>query len=310
VPAIPGAEDFRGEIRHSVTYSSPEEFRGRRGLIVGAGNSGVDIACDAARTADAAFLSVRRGYRFIPKHIGGVPTDALLAGKLPPPHGMSLPTDETKFLDRLVGDLTRFGLPAPDHELLTSHPIMNTQVLHHLGHGDLSARGDVVRFTADSAVFADGTTEQVDLVILATGYTYGMPFLADDLLPWRGGRPELYLNIFSREHDGLAVLGFVEFADAAYARFEEMAQLVVLDIVLREVGGPQWESWRARKSTDRPDLRGGKRYLDSPRHANYVDAMTYQVVLADLRDRYGVGDIGTDGPVRLAAGEPEPVAVR
>jgi hypothetical protein len=223
---------------------------------------------------------------------------------------MSLPTDETKFLDRLVGDLTRYGLPAPDHDLLTSHPIMNTQVLHHLGHGDLAARGDVARFTADGVVFADGTEERVDLVILATGYTYGMPFLADGLLPWRGGRPELYLNMFSREHDGLAVLGFVEFADAAYQRFEEMAQLIVLDIVLRETGGPAWESWRARKSTDRPDLRGGKTYLDSPRHANYVDAMTYQVVLADLRDRYGVGDVPATGPERLATTQPETVAVR
>jgi amino acid transporter len=310
VPTYEGAELFRGEIRHSVTYRDAAEFAGKRVLVVGAGNSGVDIACDAARTADAAFLSVRRGYRFIPKHIGGVPTDALLAGKLPPPHGMSLPTDETKFLDRLVGDLTRYGLPAPDHELLASHPIMNTQVLHHLGHGDLHARADVVRFTADGVVFADGTEERVDLVILATGYTYGMPFLAEDLLPWRGGRPELYLNMFSREHDGLAVLGFVEFADAAYQRFEEMAQLIVLDIVLRENGGPAWESWRARKSTDRPDLRGGKTYVDSPRHANYVDAMTYQVVLADLRDRYGVGDVPPTGPQRLATTQPETVAVR
>ena len=131
---------FRGEIRHSSTYRDPDEFRGRRVLVVGGGNSGVDIACDAALFASQAYLSVRRGYRYIPKHIGGVPTDALLAGVVAPPAGVSLPTDQTKFLDQLVGDLTRYGLPAPDHELLASHPIMNTQVLHHLGHGDLIAR--------------------------------------------------------------------------------------------------------------------------------------------------------------------------
>jgi cation diffusion facilitator CzcD-associated flavoprotein CzcO/amino acid transporter len=290
LPAWPGADLFTGEIRHSVTYSSPEEFRGKRVLVVGAGNSGVDIACDAATTADAAFLSVRRGYRFVPKHIAGVPTDALLAGKLMPPQGVTIPTDHTKFLDGMTGDLTRYGLPKPDHDLLASHPILNTQVLHHLAHGDLAARADVAAFDESGVIFADGRREDVDVVLLATGYTYALPFLDESLLTWRGGRPSLYLNIFDRAHPGLAVLGFVEFADAAYARFEEMAHLIVLDIVLRSVGGPLADRWAQAKATDDPDLRGGKVYVDSPRHANYVDAETYQAVLADVRDRYGFGE--------------------
>ena len=302
-PDYPGQDDYRGEIRHSSSYVDPSEFAGKRVLVVGGGNSGVDIACDAAQAADAAYLSVRRGYRYIPKHIAGVPTDALLAGTVEPPPGVSLPTDQTAFLDALVGDLTRYGLPKPDHELLASHPILNTQVLHYLAHGDLVAKPDVARFTTSGVEFTDGTTLDVDLVILATGYTYALPFLADDL-PWRGGRPELYLNIFSRQHDGLAVLGFIEFADAAYERFEEMAHMLVLDITARELGGDVWASWQARKATDTPDLRGGKTYLDTPRHANYVDADTYQVVLADLRDRYGIGDVPStwaDIPARVAA---------
>jgi hypothetical protein len=64
----------------------------------------------------------------------------------------------------------------------------------------------------------------------------------------------------------------------------------VLDIVLRSVGGPLAERWAQAKATDDPDLRGGKVYVDSPRHANYVDAETYQAVLADVRDRYGFGE--------------------
>ncbi len=290
-PSYPGQESFGGEIRHSSTYTDPAEFAGKRVLVIGGGNSGVDIACDAARSASAAYLSVRRGYRYIPKHIAGVPTDALLAGKVDPPRGVSLPTNQEAFLDALVGDLTRYGLPKPDHELLASHPILNTQVLHHLGHGDLIAKPDVARFTSSGVEFTDGTSLDVDLVILATGYTYALPFLDDALLPWRDGRPELYLNIFSRSNDGLAVLGFIEFADAAYERFEEMAHMIVLDITAREVGGDAWAAWSARKASDRPDLRGGKRYLDSPRHANYVDAETYQVVLADIRDRFGIGEV-------------------
>ena len=115
-------------------------------LIVGAGNSGVDIACDAARHADAAFLSVRRGYRFIPKHIFGLPTDALhQPASSNRPRASASPGDLNELVDTLVGDLTRLGLPAPDHDLLSSHPIMNTQVLHHLAHGDLVAKPDLLR---------------------------------------------------------------------------------------------------------------------------------------------------------------------
>jgi amino acid transporter len=305
VPSWPGMQSFRGDIRHSATYSSPEEFRGKRVLIVGAGNSGVDIACDAATFADAAFLSVRRGYRFIPKHVAGVPTDALLAGKVAPPPGVSIPTDQTKFLDALIGDLTRYGLPAPDHELLASHPILNTQVLHHLAHGTLAAKRDVASFDETGVVFADGSREDVDLVVLATGYNYELPFLDPQLLPWRGGRPALYLNMFSRAHDGLAVLGFVEFADAAYERFEEMAHVIVLDVVLRELGGPLRDRWQAAKASHDPDLRGGRTYVDSPRHANYVDADTFHAVLAEIRDRYGIGE----PPASVAAAKgPAPVA--
>ena len=66
---------FDGEIRHAQTYYSPDEFKGRRVLIVGGGNSACDIACDAARTAEAAFISMRRGYHFIPKWIFAMPAD-------------------------------------------------------------------------------------------------------------------------------------------------------------------------------------------------------------------------------------------
>ncbi len=62
VPSLPELPGFTGEVRHSATYRSADEFRGRRVLIVGGGNSGCDIACDAAAAADHASISLRRGY--------------------------------------------------------------------------------------------------------------------------------------------------------------------------------------------------------------------------------------------------------
>lgn len=284
-PPIKGEESFKGKIMHSVEYRTPAEFDGKRVLIVGAGNSGVDIASDAATHAEQAFLSVRRGYRFIPKYIFGVPTDALISGKITPPKGVSISGDVTKMIDTLVGDLTRYGLPKPDHDLLASHPIMNTQVLHHLGHGDLIAKPDIEEITSDGVIFKDGSHEKLDLIVLATGYSYSVPYLEQGEDEWRDGRPQLYLRILSRKHKNLYFIGYAEFADAAYRRFDEMAQMVVIDIRARTTGEHYPELLELRRS-DNPDLAGGHKYIDSPRHTNYIEVETYLNYLAILRDRF------------------------
>ncbi|MFG1795755.1 flavin-containing monooxygenase [Nocardia sp. NPDC049149] len=283
-PEFPGQDTFTGEIRHSSTYYHPAEFADRRVLIVGAGNSGVDIACDAAANAAAAFLSVRRGYRFLPKHVFGLPIDVFINQGGQPPAGVSVPEDPSALIDALVGDLTRYGLPAPDHGALESHPIVNDQILHYLAHGDIAAKPNIARFDGDTVHFTDGSAEVIDLVLFATGYRYGLPFLDEDLFDWHGGRPELYLNIFHRTIDNLYVLGFIEFADAAYQRYEEMAQLIAIDLAST---GEEKQRFTNLKKEDRPDLRGGARYIDSPRHASYVEAHTYQNALSTIRNGFG-----------------------
>jgi cation diffusion facilitator CzcD-associated flavoprotein CzcO/amino acid transporter len=330
LPDYPGLQSYTGEVRHANTHRLASDLKGRRVLIVGCGNSGADIACDAARNAKAAWLSVRRGYRFVPKHIFGVPTDVFVGGGLAPPKGVVVPDDTSKLLDAVVGDLTRFGLPSPDHDALQSHPIMNTQVLHHLAHGDLTAKPDVRQFTPRGAVFADGTEEEFDLVLFATGYNYKIPFLDESLFEWVSGHPKLYLNIFHRQLRGLSVLGFVEFADAGYQRFDEMAQMVALDAYI-EQSGQGLDTWLQMKASHVPNLRGKMTYIDSPRHANYVDAPTFRRTLAEIRAQFGwfdptdatyrglerqdSGDAGTIGlrrgpPKGEEEGEAEPIEVR
>lgn len=276
--------EFNGEIRHSVTYRSADELKGKRVLVVGAGNSGVDIACDAAFAADQAFLSVRRGYHFVPKHIMGKPADVFATEGPQMPFAVS----QRVFggLLRVVnGDLRRFGLPKPDHRIFESHPIMNTQILHYLGHGDCVAKGDIERFDGDDVLFKDGSREQIDLVLTATGYHHASPFLDDGTFETRGGRPDLYLGMFARNHPNLAVLGFIEFASAAYANFDVMAELIVADAV---PGSRSAFQLREKKANHRPDLTGGHRYISSERHANYVDVDTYLAVLKDVKQDIGL----------------------
>lgn len=284
-PPVSGSETFTGQIIHSGEYYDTSLFDNRDVLIVGAGNSGVDIACDAARSASRAFLSVRRGYRFLPKHVFGIPLDVFIGSGGVAPQGVSLPDDPSALVDALVGDVTRFGLPAPDHALLESHPIVNDQIIHHFTHGDIVAKPDLDHVEGSEVVFVDGSREEIDVIVLATGYEHKVPFLDDSLLEWKSGHPQLYLNVFNRSVDSLYVVGFVEFADAAYKRFEEMAQLVVLDLSL---GGEQKAAFTRLKRTHHPDLRGGVDYIDTPRHANYVETNTYQQVLSEIRDQFGL----------------------
>lgn len=280
MPDVPGA--FGGEQFHAFHYVSSEQLRGKRVLVVGGGNSGVDIACDAARSASRAFLSLRRGYHFCPKYVFGKPADVFAHG------GPALPAwlEEkvlTFLLDKvLVGDLTRFGLPRPDHAVLRSHPIMNTQVLHYLGHGDLEARPDVRELRDRSVVFADGREEEVDLIIWATGYERRFPFLTGDTLPGEGGGA-LYLKFLHRRHPTLAFMGLFETDGAAYGLFGQQADLVATYLEARERDPEGVAAFDRIRAAGGPELTGGRSYVASPRHAWYVRGDTYERALRKAR---------------------------
>jgi hypothetical protein len=209
----------------------------------------------------------------------------LLSGLIDPPKGVSLAGDENKLIDTLVGDLTRYGLPKPDHSVLSSHPIMNTQILHYLGHGDLIAKPDVKEVRKNGVEFVDGSFVEIDHIVLATGYQYAVPYLKAPSLQWVNGRPQTYLRLFAREYPTLYFMGFAEFADAAYKRFEDMAHLITMDIRIQN-SGHQKAEWLEMKRMDNPDLSGGHAYVDSPRHTGYVDVDTYRDYIATLRDDF------------------------
>lgn len=280
IPTYPGS--FAGDAHHSVRYRSPSEFDGKRVLIVGGGNSACDIACDAATRARRTVISMRRGYHFLPKHVFGKPTDAFFRSgpHLSPMIAQPLLTTLLKFL---VGDLRRFGLPVPDHKVLESHPIMNTQILHFLAHGDVAAKPDVVRLDGRRVQFADGTAEEVDLIIWATGYHATIPFLSDQKAPPDKTGPELFGALFIPQLPNLYVLGHFESDGGAYPLVSKQAELVAL-LARSDADSPSaTRKWIERLTAGRrPDLTGGVRYVRSPRHANYAQFETYEAYLERL----------------------------
>lgn len=275
LPDFPG--HFTGEVRHSSTYRNSDDLRGKRVLVVGAGNSGCDIVCDLARVTEQAFLSVRRGYWFIPKHIFGMPSDVFAESG---PH-LPIWLQQRLFgamLRVLNGDVTRLGLPKPDHKLFETHPILNTEVLSRIQHGDVIAKSNLVRFDGDDVVFADGSRERIDVVIMATGYRHAIPY-AQQYFGDVQHPDDLYLSIFSRRHRNLYAMGFIETNSGAYVLFDMAANLVAAQIAHSLKGDPKAVEFQRRITADTQDLTGGIRLIDSPRHQGYADSAALRKAL-------------------------------
>ena len=285
-PNWPGYEgEFSGEIMHSVDYQSADIFKGKRVLVVGAGNSACDIACDAAQSADAAFISMRRGYHFIPKHIDGEPTDVFVAKS----RWMHIKPRRWLFeriLKRVNGDLTALGFETPDHRLLESHPIINSQLIHYIQHGDISACRDIERLDGDDVVFKDGRRRKIDLIIYATGFKYDIPYANTEYFQWTGYKPRLGYTIFNRKHDTLYAAGFTEMNAGGYYIFDEMTSLIA-DAIDTHINRPeQWPRVRDSVSED-VDFSGGINFIKSERHADYINMDSYLKACRTLSRRLG-----------------------
>jgi hypothetical protein len=271
---------FKGEKLHSLHYKSPDILKGKRVLVVGGGNSAIDIACDAAIHAKSAAISLRRGYHFFPKHVLGLPSD-VINSILPMPAWFQKIVAKI-ILRVFVGDITRLGLPTPDHGPLESHPIVNSQVLHYLSHGDLCVKKDIESFDGKTVFFQDGVQEDFDLILFATGYNVRFPFLADEHFSWKERYPELFLNFLHPKYDNLAVIGLTQTDGGAYEFFTKQADILA-NIFRDQQNYPERiKSLLLLKEKGNPNLQGGRRYISSDRHETYVRMMTMRKYLDRL----------------------------
>jgi hypothetical protein len=210
-PPFPGADQFAGEQIHAHYYKEPDVLEGKRVLVLGIGNSATDIAVESSRFADATFLGMRRGAYVIPKYLRGVPTDE--AG---PPVLSRLPLAVQRFffmssIKVAAGDMTKYGLPEPDHKLLEAHPTVSSDLLPRLGHGDIAVKPNIESYRGGRTVrFVDGSEEEIDLVIYCTGYRINFPFFDPDLISAEDNRLPLYRRVVSVENPGLYFIGFIQ----------------------------------------------------------------------------------------------------
>ncbi len=274
-PNLPRFEgSFNGEIWHTAQYKSATQLTGKRVLIVGAGNSGCDIAVDAVHHAKSIHISVRRGYYFVPKYVFGKPADSV-GGKITLPPWLKQRIDST-ILKWFTGDPVRFGFPKPTYKMYESHPVVNSLILYHIGHGDVAVRADIARLDGHTVHFQDGSHGEYDLILAATGYKLHYPFMDHALLNWQGMAPSLYLNIFAPRFHRVAVLGMVEASGLGWQGRYEQAELVARYFKALDAGTPQAAALNAAKAGPPPDLSGGYKYLQLERMAYYVNKDAYR----------------------------------
>jgi dimethylaniline monooxygenase (N-oxide forming) len=278
-PKVPG--EFSGLELHSHSYVDPDEphsLRGKRVLVVGMGNSAMDIACELGHlgVAEQVFLAARRGAWVLPKYAFGKPIDQnpLLPAFIPA--GVRRAMAELWY-QLAVGRPEDFGLPKPEHHIDQAHPTLSDEIFSRLGSGDVRAKPALVRYEGSAVHFSDGSEERVDVIIYATGYKVSFPFFEPGVVPLRGNDLPLYLRIFPLDRSDLFFVGLAQPVGAVMPLAEAQAKLVAETLT----GGYELPSpaERAQRS-ERERAAMFARYVPSRRHTMQLDYDEYMAALA------------------------------
>jgi putative flavoprotein involved in K+ transport len=187
LPDWPGRETFTGELIHSSEYRNPERFGGRDVLVVGAGNSGAEIAHDLVDGGAArSRISVRTPPQIVRRATLGIPAQLLgmAIRKLPP----DWVDPFTKAQRRVaIPDLSAQGLPRPEHGVRTAFlttgttPILDVGIVDAVRSGRVEVVAAVEGFDGPDVLLADGSRIRPDAVIAATGFRAGLEQLVGHL---------------------------------------------------------------------------------------------------------------------------------
>jgi cation diffusion facilitator CzcD-associated flavoprotein CzcO len=224
LPTYPGT--FTGLLLHSSTYKRPDQFRGKRVLVVGAGNSAADIAVDVARLASQTALSVRTSAYFVPKLVAGRPVDAAYEywrSKL----SRSLIRMALRWWLRLtIGSWNDYGLPTPTDAPLDRPPTVNSRILDEIRHGRIKVRPGIEHYDGTAVDFTDGQREEFDVIIMATGFRAHFLFLPSQVVPG-------YLRMTHPTMPGLFFIGLFQTVGCIWRLADYQARIAALQITGR-----------------------------------------------------------------------------
>ncbi|WP_309642971.1 NAD(P)-binding domain-containing protein [Phenylobacterium sp.] len=288
-PRIPDYEgEFDGPAFHSHAYFDPfdpVDMRGKNIVVVGMGNSAMDIASELAQRPIARnlWVSARRGVWVLPKYMNGKPADKASAPAwIPRKLGLSM---ARKMIKKSLGRMEDYGLPKPDHEPLEAHPSVSGEFLTRAGCGDIKFKPAIQRLEGKHVRFADGSVEEVDAIIFATGYDMGFPFFDDpDLVPDADHRMPLFKRMMKPEIPNLFYMALAQPLPTLVNFAEQQAKLAAAYLA-GQYRPPS--AGEMRKVTAQDEARHLGQYYPSKRHTIQVD---FNVYVTDLKREIAKGE--------------------
>jgi hypothetical protein len=277
LPQYPGT--FAGEFIHSHAFKNNQPFKDKRVLVIGGGNSAADVAVECSRVATRTCISMRRGHWFMPKFIFGLPGDVVYHQSqwLPP----KLRQKALQFINTLMtGKHERYGLQTPDYSILEGHPTLNSELYYFIGHGEVAPKVGISRFDGHTVHFTDGSSEDFDVIIAATGYKITLPFFDKNFINFEHATEvPLWRRMFHKDHPSLYFIGLFQPLGCIWPLADYQAQLACMELI-GKYQRPKNLSEEIDKELKNPHFN----FYKSHRHATEVDYMMFRKeLLAELK---------------------------
>lgn len=203
-PEFEGEAQFSGEILHARDYRNPQPFQGQRVLVVGAGNTGTEIAVDLSMHGVEASIAIRTGVDFVPypTSMPIVQAAAWFFRNVPRPVGEWM-------LSKLRKDFSHLGLQSAPGAHIDAYPVVGYELPEAVEAGQVKLYNQAIdSFTTEGVRFGDGQEAPFDAVILATGYRPTLSFVNGDLELSAEGKPVLDRHWRSTRNPHLYCVGF------------------------------------------------------------------------------------------------------
>lgn len=302
-PAFPGADTFEGTQLHAHSYVDNSIFAGKDVVVLGMGNSAMDIAVESSYVAVNTYLAARKGAWIIPKYVFGKPVDQLPNNPRVPFAIRQRMIHQT--IKTITGSPERYGLPKPDHKFGEAHPTVSGRILDRIAHGTIAPKPNIASLEGETVRFVDGSEVHADVVVYCTGYKISFPFFDADFLSAPDNHIELFRRVFHPDIEGLFFIGLLQPLGAIMPLAEAQSAWVG-DYLRGEYALPSPAEVHRDIASDQAAMR--KRYVASKRHTIQVDFDDYLYAL-DTERRAGVERARTRGfALPLPARSAVPVA--
>jgi cation diffusion facilitator CzcD-associated flavoprotein CzcO len=252
-----GFDAFAGEVIHAFDYPGAAPYRGRRVLVYGNGISGLEIASDLA-TVTEVISAFRKPRYVIQKVVDGVSSDwqwytafGALERRLLPREELGR-TMRDRVL-RVAGDPAAFGAPEPDADFFAAGISLCQDYLAQVADARIICRSAIAAVDGRRVTFADGSSENADAIVCATGYDIDIPYLGDDVWNVLGPDLALYQRTLHPDLPGFGVIGQF-LAQGPYFPLLELQARWIVATWSGAVAPPREAHMRATIAGPRPPL--------------------------------------------------------